>query len=78
MLRYKIDVLDALKKAGYTQYILKKDKILGGRDVDKLRKGIVLGNIGLDSICSMLRCQPGKIIEWIPDERAEEKTESTQ
>ena len=72
MLRYRIDVMDALKQAGYTQYVLKKDKLLGGADVDKIRNGIVLGNIGLNSLCTLLRCQPGKLIEWIPDETTEE------
>lgn len=71
MLRYKIDVLDALKKAGYTQYVLRKEGILGGGDLDKLRRGVILGNIGLNNLCSMLKCQPGKLIEWIPDEKAE-------
>lgn len=78
MLRYKIDVLEVLKKAGYTQYVLRKDKLLGGKDLDKLRRGVMLGVVGIENICSMLRCQPGKFIEWIPDEKVEEKTESTQ
>lgn len=73
MLRYKIDVLEALKKAGYTQYVLRKDKLLGGMDLDKLRRGTVLGIVGIETICNLLKCQPGKFIEWIPNELAEKE-----
>ena len=72
MLRYRIDVMDALKQAGYTQYALRRDNIFGGGDLKKIRDGVVLGNIGLNSLCTLLRCQPGKLIEWVPDETTEE------
>lgn len=72
MLKYRIDVLAALAKAGYTQYGLRSDKVFGGTDLDKMRNGIVLGNIGLDKLCSLLRCQPGTLIEWVPDELSQE------
>ena len=68
MLRYKGDILEILGKAGYTQSQLKRTGYFGGGDIDKLRAGIVLGNIGLDKLCNLLKCQPGTIIEWIPDE----------
>lgn len=72
MLKYKIDVIAALKKAGYSQGKLLRERYFGGRDLEKLRNGIVLGNIGLDKLCTLLHCQPGRLIEWIPDEKAEE------
>lgn len=72
MLRYKVNIIEKLKDAGYSQSGLLRNKILGGTDLEKLRKGIVLGNIGLDRLCTLLRCQPGKLIEWIPDETTEE------
>ncbi len=68
MLRYKGNMLERLKDAGYTQYILKKEGYLGGQDIQKLREGIVLGTIGIDKLCGLLHCQPGTILEWIPDD----------
>lgn len=73
MLRYKIDVIAALKKAGYSQSGLLKARYFGGTDMEKLRNGVVLGNIGLNKLCTLLKCQPGRLIEWIPDDTQGEK-----
>lgn len=64
MIRYKIDVLDALKEKGYTTTIIRKKKILAESTLTRLREGktsISCDSIGV--ICSMLRCQPSDIIE---------------
>ena len=37
MIKYKIDVLRALKNTGFTTYRLRKDKILGEATIQKLR-----------------------------------------
>lgn len=73
MLRYKIDVLAILKKRGYSQYRLRTEKILGGADLEKLRNGLPLGILGLDTLCGLLKCQPGRILEWVPDEEITEE-----
>ena len=36
---YKIDVLDMLKKEGYTQTTLRKEKLIGQDAIQKMRKG---------------------------------------
>lgn len=64
MLKYRINVLDELKKKGYTTTRLRKDKILGESTLTRLREGktsISCDSIGV--ICSMLRCQPSDILE---------------
>lgn len=64
MIRYKINVLDALKEKGYTTTIIRKKKILAESTLTRLREGrtsISCDSIGV--ICSMLRCQPSDIIE---------------
>ena len=38
-LRYKMDILEALKEAGYSAYRLRKEKIFGERVVQQLRQG---------------------------------------
>ncbi len=63
MIKYKIDVLDELKKRGYTTTIIRKKKILAESTLTRLRDGktsISCDSIGV--ICSMLRCQPSDII----------------
>lgn len=64
MVRYKMDVLEALKKKGYTTTLIRKKKILAESTLTRLREGktsISCDSIGV--ICSMLRCQPSDIIE---------------
>ena len=69
MIRYKINVLEALKDAGYNTYRLHKDKLLAGGTVQKLRSGDTSLTVeNLNTICGMLRFQPGDILEWVPDE----------
>lgn len=71
MLRYKIDVMQALKDKGYTTTRLREEKILGQMAMQKIRHGEVIGIIGINTLCEVLKCQPGKLIEWIPDEKIE-------
>ena len=66
MIRYRFDVLQALKDRGVTTYYMNKHKVFGMADIHKMRQGIVLGMKGLDKLCELLHMQPGKIIEWIP------------
>ena len=68
MLRYKIDILDALKKAGFTTYKIRKNKIIGEAQMQKIRIGEIASKETLNTICRLLDCQPGDILEYIPDE----------
>lgn len=68
MLVYKIDVLAELKKAGWSANRLNTEKVIGGINLQKIRRGEMVGNITLDKICGLLHKQPGSIIKWIPDE----------
>ena len=63
---YKIDVLDALKKAGYTTYKLRHEKIMGERVIQQLRAGEIVSWKTIDTICTLLSCQPGDLVEHIP------------
>ena len=67
MIRYKINVLECLKEAGYSSYRLQKEKIFSAGMVDKLRKGDTAITVeSLNLICSLLQCQPGDVLEWYP------------
>ena len=70
MIKYKIDILDALKAAGYTTYRLRKDKILGETTISKLRAGEVVGPASLDTLCRILKKQPGDLIKYTPDDKS--------
>jgi putative transcriptional regulator len=65
MIRYKVNILEALKEAGYTTYRLQKEKLLSASTVQKIRHGDTSLTIeNLNAICDMLECQPGDLLEW--------------
>ncbi len=72
-LQYRIDVMKALKEKGVTTYAMRKDKLLSESTIQKLRKGIGVSWENLDTLCKLLQCQPGDIVEYIPDEPTEEE-----
>lgn len=62
-LRYKIDVLAALKEAGYSSYRLRKEKLLSESTLQKLRDGIIVSTDAIEQLCGLLNCQPGDLLE---------------
>lgn len=67
-MKYKIDVLSALKNAGYSTYRLRIEKILNESTIQKLRIGSTDISVKtLDSLCELLKCQPNDILEHVPD-----------
>ena len=67
MLKYKIDILEELKTKGYTTYKLRKNKIIGEAQIQKIRTGEIASKETLNTLCSLLHCQPGDILEYIED-----------
>lgn len=63
-IKYKIDILKALKEAGYSSARLRKDKIMGEGTIQQLREAKLVSWANIDKICSMLQCQVGDILEY--------------
>ncbi len=65
MFRYRVNILQKLKEAGYSTYRLQKEKLLATTTLVKLRNGNTTITLeSLNAICDMLECQPGELIEW--------------
>ena len=62
MFVYKINVIDALKEAGYNSTKILKENILSQSAMQKLRKKEMVGIKTLDQLCGLLNMQPGDII----------------
>ena len=62
-IRYKIDVIAALKSAGYSTYKIRKEKIISQSTLQKFRNGEIVNADNMALICKLLKCQPGDIIE---------------
>lgn len=67
MIRYKIDVLSALKNIGYSTYKIQKEKIFNQSQLQQIRDNKILTQDAMNKLCSLLDCQPGDILEYIPD-----------
>lgn len=66
MLKYK-EVLKQLKQNGYSTYYLSKNKIMGNSKIQNIRDNKVDAKT-INQICQLLNCQPGDILEYVPDE----------
>ena len=66
-IKYKIDVLAKLKNAGYSSYKLRQKKLFGERTIQKFRTGEMVSAANLATICKLLNCQPGDILEYEKD-----------
>lgn len=64
---YKIDVLATLKSAGYSSTRIRSEKIMGQATLTQLRRGELVSWANMTRICELLNCQPGDILEFLPD-----------
>ncbi len=65
MLRYKMDILTALKEAGYNTNRLRKEKLLAEGVIQSLREGKYIALQNIDKICCLLDCQPADLLEYV-------------
>ena len=70
-IRYKLDIMNALKEHGYTSYRLRQEKILGQATMQQLRRGELVSWENLSRICGLLNCQPGDLLQYVPSEAEE-------
>ena len=61
-------LLGMFKKKSITSYtITKKDKILGQATWKNIHDGKHIDTRTIETLCKYLNCQPGDILEYIPD-----------
>ena len=66
-MQYKIDVISALKEAGYNSNRIRKEKIMGESMLQKIRSGQMVSWAVLETLCQLLKCQPGDLIEYVDE-----------
>ena len=66
-IRYKVDVIAALKEAGYNTTRIRKEKIMGEAMLQKIRSGQMVSWATLETICDLLGCQPGDLLEYVKE-----------
>ncbi len=74
-LQYKFDVLKELKSIGINTNKLRNEKLLSEGVIQALREKRSISWINIDKICQLLNCQPGDLIEYVPDNPTDKPTE---
>ena len=74
-MKYKIDIIAALKEAGYNTSRIRKEKIMGEAMLQKIRSGQMVSWAILETICDLLDCQPGDLVEHVKEAPVQETGE---
>ena len=64
-LRYKIDILNALKEQGYNTNKIRTEGLLSQSTLQKFRKQQGVSWENIETLCRLLECQPGDLIEYV-------------
>jgi len=71
-IKYKVDVLAELKRAGYSSYRIRKENIMGQSTLQLYRDNKPINWDNLSLLCKLLKCQPGDILEFVDEQEARE------
>ncbi len=70
-----LDVMMAKRKKGLTELAGEVDITLANLSILKNNKAKAVRFSTLESICKALDCQPGELLEYVPDEAETEEEE---
>lgn len=65
MLRWKVDVLQALREKGYNPYKMRKEKLYGEATIQRMRHNDLISWAEFDRLCRVLELQPGDLLEYV-------------
>lgn len=72
-IKYKMDVMAELKKIGYSSTRIREEKLIGQSYLQQLRHNELVSWKTIDTLCGLLRCQIGDLLEYVPEIPEEEK-----
>lgn len=68
-------LLKLLDEKGYTSYKIRKENIIGQGTLTAIKNGTGgLDSKSISKLCKLLNCQPGDIMEYIPDDPTAEQS----
>ena len=76
--RYKVNIMDKLKEKGYSSTRLRREKLLGESYMSQIRRGDMISWAALDTVCTLLECQIGDIIEHVADPGVDKTAETVE
>lgn len=72
MLKWKVDIMDALKSAGYYPRKMRTEKLFGEATIQKMRHQKLVSWAEFDRLCKLLGVQPGDLLEYVEAVAADE------
>lgn len=60
-------LLALMETKGLTTYRIRKEKIISEGTLQSIRKGKSITTDSIAALCAALDCQPGDLMEYIPD-----------
>lgn len=67
-IKFKFNILDTLKQSGYNTNRIRKEKLLSESTLQYLRTDKMISIDAIDRLCKLLGCQPGDILEYVPED----------
>ena len=64
-LKYKIDIMAELKNKGYSSTRIREEKLIGQSYLQQIRHGELVSWKTIDTLCSLLECQVGDLVEYV-------------
>ena len=72
-IQYKIDIMAELKNKGYSSTRIREEKLIGQSYLQQIRHGELVSWKTIDTLCSLLDCQVGDLVEYVKEPTVHEK-----
>ena len=67
-IRYKIDIMVALKEKGYSSTRIRDEKLIGQSYLQQIRHGELVSWKTIETLCRLLECDIGDIVEFVKED----------
>lgn len=64
---------DKMNRMGIRKKDLKDKKIVSGATINKMKNNEIVTTESIDKLCEFLQCQPGEILEFIPNTQTDKQ-----
>ena len=72
-LQYKVDVMALLKAKGYSSTKIREEKLIGQSYLQQIRHVELVSWKTIETLCRLLECQPGDLIEYTTEPSSAEE-----
>lgn len=71
-------LISKLTEKGITSYTIKKSGVIGQATWKNIHDGKQINTSTLNTLCKLLDCQPGDILEYVPDPEESEDPDNPE